>query len=164
MARCPLDLEHLPFSSEEAGPLNWQVVLVGLGAIHALPLRRRGRLRDDAWLPIRRREYVCRYFFPQGAARGSRLCAELPKEDLLQTLVLAQSVPPMPTEGVQAHQPHVCLLANGVLRQYLPERLSRTIMVLSLLLKMCQTEQERDVNLPEPSSMFLGPLLVAVFR
>jgi hypothetical protein len=31
-------------------------------------------------------------------------------------LVLAQSVSLTPTEGVQAHQPHVCLLTGGVLR------------------------------------------------
>jgi hypothetical protein len=65
---------------------------------------------------------------------------------------------------VQALQPHVRLLANRILRQYLPQRLSGTIMVLSLLPKVREAELEREVNLPEPSSVFLGSLLVAVFR
>ena len=69
----------------------------------------------------------------------------------------------MPTEGVQAHQPRVRLLADGILRQHLPERGGGTIMVLSLLPKARKAYQEREVHLPEPSPVFFGPLLVAVF-
>ena len=87
---------------------------------------------------MRRWEPACRYLFPQSAAHGSWLCAELPRKDLLQTLILAQSVPLTPAESVQAHQPHVRLLAGVVLRQYIPERLSGKVMVLSLLVKARQ--------------------------
>src|SRR5215203_5156437 len=63
---------------------------------------------------------------------------------------------------MRAHQAYMGLLASRFLQENSPQLLDRGLIVPTLLVKTSKPESEREVRLPQPSSVTFCPLLVAV--
>src|SRR5215203_613398 len=120
-----LDLDHLPLTSNEAGPRGGQVVFLGVQG----PLPWRTGRRGYWW-----RELTCCNLVTKPATRSSWLRTDPPGQGIAEPLVLGEG-PLGPTrEGVKTHKGYMRLLGGWLFGRHLTQHLDGQLVLVTFLM------------------------------